>query len=61
MKFGTEGTHKYSLSVSFTEIVTVKTKHDQQVYTNCYTHFPHLLSDLDDIWFKIYGQNTVQI
>jgi len=49
------------VSVSFTEIGTVKTIRDQRMYTNCYTHFPHLLFDLDDIWFKVYGKNAVQI
>ena len=47
--------------MSFTEINIVKAIHDQWVQTNLYTHFPHLLSGLDDIWFKSYVQNTVQI
>ena len=47
--------------VSFTEISTVKTISDQGLYTNCYTRFPHSLSDLDDIWNKGYAQNAVQI
>jgi len=40
--------------VSVTEIGTVKTIRDQRMYTNCYTHFPHLFFDLDDIWFKVW-------
>ena len=47
--------------MSFTEISTVETICDQGVYTNFCTHFPHLLSGLDDIWFKRYTQNDVQI
>jgi hypothetical protein len=49
------------VTVSFTEIGTVNNIRDHWVYTNCYTHFPQLLSDLDDNCFKIYGQNAVQI
>jgi len=49
------------MTVSFTEISTVKTICDRCVYTNCYTHTPHLLSHLDAIWFKIYEQKAVQI
>ena len=46
MKFGKEGTHRCSLvTVSFSDISTVKTIYDQRVYTHFCTHFPHLLSD----------------
>jgi hypothetical protein len=31
------------------------------VYKNCYTNFPDLLSDLDDIWHKKYAQNAIYI
>jgi hypothetical protein len=39
-------THKYPLvTVSFTNISTVKTVCDQQVYTHFHTHCPYLFSD----------------
>ena len=47
--------------MSFTELSTEKTVCGHGVYTNFYTHFPHLLFGLDDILFKRYTQNDVQI
>jgi len=56
MKFGTEGTHKYSLcdcefhwnQYSENNMWTAG------VHNFC-TNFPHLLSDLDEIWYKRYA------
>ena len=54
-------TNIHWVTASFTEISTVKIIHDQWVYTNCYTHFPHLLSDSNNIWRKRYAQNVVEM
>jgi len=60
MKFGTKGTHKYSLSHCEFHWNQYSENHSwSRGVHNFYTHFPHLLSDLDDIWYKKYTQNAV--
>jgi len=60
MKFGTEGTHKYSLSDCEFHWNRYSENHmwSRGVH-NFYTHFPHLSSDLNENWYKKYAQNAV--
>jgi hypothetical protein len=62
MKFGTKGTHKYSLSDCEFHWNQHRENHTWSVGVhNFYTHFPHLLPDLDDIWYKRYTQSALQM